>query len=80
MKIVVLGGGRVGSAMARDLARDPQFEVTVVDASEAALRRLEEPGLRTVRADLADPAAGGGPSASTTWWLGPFQASWASPT
>ena len=50
MKIVVLGGGRVGSAMARDLARDPQFEVTVVDASEEALRRLGEPGLRTERA------------------------------
>ncbi|HEV7508337.1 MAG TPA: saccharopine dehydrogenase C-terminal domain-containing protein [Thermoanaerobaculia bacterium] len=59
MKIVVLGGGRVGSAMARDLARDPQFEVTVVDASAAALSRLEESGLRTERADLADPAAVG---------------------
>jgi lysine 6-dehydrogenase len=59
MKIVVLGGGRVGSAMARDLARDPRFAVTVVDASEAALRRLEDQGLRTERADLADPAAVG---------------------
>ncbi len=59
MKIVVLGGGRVGSAMARDLARDPRFAVTVVDASEAALRRLEDEGLRTERADLADPAAVG---------------------
>jgi lysine 6-dehydrogenase len=59
MKIVVLGGGRVGGAMARDLARDPQFEVTVVDASEEALRRLGESGLRTARADLADPAAVG---------------------
>jgi saccharopine dehydrogenase-like NADP-dependent oxidoreductase len=57
MKIVVLGGGRVGSAMARDLARDPRFAVTVVDASAAALRHLEEQGLRTERADLADPAA-----------------------
>lgn len=59
MKIVVLGGGRVGSAMARDLARDPRFEVTVVDASAEALGRLEEPGLKTERADLADPAAVG---------------------
>lgn len=56
MKIVVLGGGRVGSAMARDLARDSQFEVTVVDASEEALRRLGASGLRTARADLSDPA------------------------
>jgi lysine 6-dehydrogenase len=59
MKIVVLGGGRVGSAMARDLARDPRFEVTVVDAAVEALRRLEADGLRTERADLADPAAVG---------------------
>jgi lysine 6-dehydrogenase len=59
MKIVVLGGGRVGSAMARDLARDEQFEVTVVDASEEALRRLGESGLRTERADLADSTAVG---------------------
>ena len=57
MKIVVLGGGRVGSAMARDLARDAQFEVTVVDASEGALGRLAESGLETAQADLADPAA-----------------------
>jgi lysine 6-dehydrogenase len=59
MKIVILGGGRVGSAMARDLAREPRFEVTVVDASAEALRRLEGWGLKTERADLADPAAVG---------------------
>ncbi len=59
MKIVVLGGGRVGSAMARDLACDPRFDVTVVDASAEALRRLEGWGLKTERADLADPAAVG---------------------
>ena len=57
MKIVVLGGGRVGSAMARDLAREPNFEVTVVDASEGALGRLGDWGLKTQQADLADPAA-----------------------
>ncbi|HEX6863280.1 MAG TPA: saccharopine dehydrogenase C-terminal domain-containing protein [Thermoanaerobaculia bacterium] len=57
MKIVVLGGGRVGSAIARDLAREPGFQVTVADASEAALRRFEdEPRLRMLRADLSDPA------------------------
>ncbi|MFL6234161.1 MAG: saccharopine dehydrogenase family protein [Thermoanaerobaculia bacterium] len=56
MKIVVLGGGRVGSAMARDLSSDPRFEVTVVDAAAEALRRLEGWGLKTERADLADPA------------------------
>ncbi len=57
MKIVVLGGGRVGSAMARDLARDPRFTVTVVDASAEALGALRETGIATARADFADPAA-----------------------
>lgn len=57
MKIVVLGGGRVGSAIARDLAREPGFQVTVADAAEAALARFQdEPRLRTLRADLSDPA------------------------
>ncbi|HSN87092.1 MAG TPA: saccharopine dehydrogenase C-terminal domain-containing protein [Thermoanaerobaculia bacterium] len=57
MKIVVLGSGRVGSAIARDLAQEESFEVTVVDASEAALGRLAEiPRLRTRRADLSDAA------------------------
>lgn len=57
MKIVILGSGRVGSAMARDLAREESFEVTVVDAAEDALGRLaDEPRLRTRRGDLSDPA------------------------
>jgi saccharopine dehydrogenase-like NADP-dependent oxidoreductase len=57
MKITVLGSGRVGSTIARDLAAEPGFEVTVVDASEAALGRLAQvPRLATLRADLSDPA------------------------
>ena len=51
MKITVLGAGRVGSAIVRDLAGE--FTVTAADASEAALARLA--GLakvKTVRADL----------------------------
>ena len=58
MKIAVLGGGLVGSAIARDLANGGEFSVTVFDMSEAALARLAGvPGLATVRADLADPGA-----------------------
>lgn len=57
MKIVVLGGGRVGGAIARDLAKDSGFDVTVADASEAALGRFaDEPRLRTLRADLSEAA------------------------
>lgn len=52
--IIVLGAGRVGGAMARDLARDGEFRVTVADVSEAALGRLQ--GLETRKADLSSPA------------------------
>lgn len=57
MKIVVLGAGRVGSAIAADLVAEVDFEVTVVDRSAAALERLSSgPAARTVEADLADPS------------------------
>lgn len=32
MKFAVLGAGRVGRAMALDLARDSEFEITVIEA------------------------------------------------
>jgi lysine 6-dehydrogenase len=51
--IVVLGAGRVGGAMARDLAQD--FKVTVADRSEAALARMHDAGLATRAADLSLP-------------------------
>jgi lysine 6-dehydrogenase len=58
MKVAVLGAGLVGSAIARDLARGGEFEVTVADSSGAALGRLAgEPGVVAVRADLAAPGA-----------------------
>ncbi len=58
MKTVVLGAGRVGSAIVADLARDPDFDVTVADASPAALERAEAAGAaRTVKANLADSTA-----------------------
>ena len=57
MKIVVLGAGRVGSAIAADLAAEADFQVTAVDRSAAALDRLRSgPVAHTVEADLADPA------------------------
>jgi len=52
---VVLGGGRVGSAIAIDLARD--VDVTVVDASATNLERLARPGgPATINAALDEPA------------------------
>jgi len=57
MKVAVLGAGRVGRAMALDLARDAEFQVTVVDRSREALDTLAStPAIRTVEADLSDPA------------------------
>src|SRR5205823_13944372 len=53
MRALVVGGGMVGAVMARDLQSD--CEVTVADVRPDALARLEARGLRTLRADLADP-------------------------
>lgn len=57
MRIVVLGSGRVGNAMVRDLAQGGRFTVTAVDADGRALERLAGlTGVHTVTADLRDPA------------------------
>lgn len=58
MKVVVLGGGRVGGAIAADLARDGEFEVTVADLSARALERVKAAAAVAVaQVDLADSAA-----------------------
>ncbi len=58
MRVAVLGGGLVGGVIARDLARDGEFEVTVADLSEGTLNRFREvAGITPLQADLADPAA-----------------------
>ncbi len=55
-KIVVLGAGLVGSAIATDLATD--YEVTAVDINPQPLQKLEkEYGIRTVLSDLSAPGA-----------------------
>ena len=57
MHIYILGAGRVGSAMAIDLAKDKQFEITVVDRDSNALQKLKKmKGIVTVRDDLSKPA------------------------
>jgi len=53
MRIIVFGAGRVGEAIARDLAADESFDVTVADIDGKALERLRGVhGLTTVQADL----------------------------
>lgn len=57
-RVVVLGAGRVGATIAKDLADDDELDVTVADASPEALERAQRSfGASTIRADLADPAA-----------------------
>jgi len=56
-RILVLGGGLVGRVIARDLAREKDFQVTVADAAEATRNRLEAEGLQVLALDLGDDAA-----------------------
>jgi saccharopine dehydrogenase-like NADP-dependent oxidoreductase len=53
-KVIVLGAGLVGKAIALDLA--PAFDVTSVDINEEALQTLQAQGVKTQKADLSDQA------------------------
>lgn len=55
MNIIVLGAGLVGVPMAIDLAKDPQFNVTVADISETNLFKLALiENIKTIQTDLSD--------------------------
>lgn len=55
-RVIVLGGGRVGSLMARDMSQDKDIDVTVVDVRKEIVQRLEkEFGLKALQADLSIP-------------------------
>ena len=57
-KVAVLGVGRVGRAIALDLAHEGEFEVTAADHSKAMLKPLQGlTGITTVQTDLSDPDA-----------------------
>ncbi|MCA9738515.1 MAG: saccharopine dehydrogenase NADP-binding domain-containing protein, partial [Gemmatimonadetes bacterium] len=55
MKIVVLGAGRVGGAIVRDLSSEGSFSLSVVDLDPLALERLEGFGVTSSLADLSNP-------------------------
>ena len=57
MQIVVLGAGRVGGAIIRDLANTPEHSLTVVDLDPLAMERLEGLDVTTELADLSNPDA-----------------------
>jgi lysine 6-dehydrogenase len=51
-KIIVLGAGLVGKAIALDLAKN--FDVTSADISEDALHLLQQSGIKTQKTDITD--------------------------
>ena len=56
MRIIILGNGLVGSAIALDLAQVSQWQITVVDISESALNKLSPyPEITKICADLNRP-------------------------
>ena len=58
MKAIILGYGLVGEVIAKDLAKDKEFKVTVVDIEESKLDRLTyEIGIKGIKADLSDSKA-----------------------
>jgi len=57
LKIVVLGGGRVGHAIVRDLAAEKDFSVLVVDVDPVAVEELTAIGAEGIVTDLSHPDA-----------------------
>lgn len=55
LRIVVLGGGRVGGAIVRDLAAEGDFDVLVVDLDPVRVEAMTEFGADGVVADLSTP-------------------------
>ena len=53
LNIVVLGGGRVGSAIVRDLTAEEDFDVLVVDIDPVAVEAMTDFGADGVVADLS---------------------------
>src|SRR4030066_2595622 len=55
MKAIVLGCGLVGGLIAKDLAKDENFQVTVADIDEKKLEKLaKEADIQGIRTDLSN--------------------------
>lgn len=55
-RALVVGAGKIGTAIASLLASAPDYDVTVLDRSERALRTAGGPGIATVPGDTSDAA------------------------
>jgi saccharopine dehydrogenase-like NADP-dependent oxidoreductase len=56
VNIVVLGAGRVGGAIVRDLSEEKDFSITVVDIDPLAMERLGDFPVHTEISNLSNPA------------------------
>lgn len=56
MQLAVLGAGRVGGAIARDLSQQPEFSVRIVDLHSEQLARLRGYPVQAMQADLCTAA------------------------
>ncbi len=55
MKVIILGSGRIGTAMALDLVQDNQFQVTVADIDGQKLSLMKQHrGIHCIYQDLSD--------------------------
>lgn len=59
LRVLVLGGGKIGRTVAKLLSRAGDYDVTVGDADPVALARVEQkvPAVRASEVDARDPAA-----------------------
>ncbi|MGH4010666.1 MAG: saccharopine dehydrogenase family protein, partial [Pseudonocardiaceae bacterium] len=55
-RALVVGAGKIGTAITSLLAATPDYDVTVLDRSVRALRSADDLGVRTVQGDTSDAA------------------------
>jgi saccharopine dehydrogenase-like NADP-dependent oxidoreductase len=57
VKLILLGGGKIGSAIAAMLGGTGEYQLTVADRDAESLKRLPAKNVRAMVLDVADPAA-----------------------
>jgi len=55
MNVIILGGGRIGSVIALDLANDKKYNVTICDINEIILKKISErfSNISTIKKDIS---------------------------
>jgi 2-polyprenyl-6-methoxyphenol hydroxylase-like FAD-dependent oxidoreductase len=70
-RALVVGAGKIGTAIATLLASAPDYDVTVLDRTGQALRRAESLGYARCGAILPMPPSLAGWPPATTWCSAP---------